>query len=162
MKLEKEELHALIKSVIASFIEKDSHLLTVNSSERSMTHALAVQMAGQKEFEGWNIDCEYSRNGEEIKKVNLQSYTNLSDSLTSKIVYPDVVIHRRGENDNLLVIEVKKAGTNSDYDRTKLKAYIEQLGYQHGLLLTLPSNSTGKPEYEWWHKSGSSGAVQTT
>lgn len=51
-------------------------------------------------------------------------------------VYPDVIIHQRGsEDDNLLLIEAKKSGNSSDGDRQKIRAYLQHLDYDYGLFV---------------------------
>lgn len=41
----------------------------MNANERSMTHKFAEHL--QKYFPGWNVDCEYNRNGVSPKLLNL-------------------------------------------------------------------------------------------
>lgn len=57
---------AVLESLKRFQIE-DGHLLQVKSSERSMTHALAVQLQKNSFFKGWHIDCEYNRNSSFLK-----------------------------------------------------------------------------------------------
>ena len=51
-------------------------------------------------------------------------------------MFPDIIVHQRGDPDNLLLIEIKKAKSpNIDWHRHKLKAYLEELNYKAGVLL---------------------------
>lgn len=70
-----KELRQEVEQAVDRFIKSGSHLLTVNSSERSMTHALAVHLATSSMFKDWNVDCEYSRNGDEVKRVESTANT---------------------------------------------------------------------------------------
>jgi hypothetical protein len=79
-------------------------------------------------FAEWDVDCEYNRDGHEIKRVD------------GNIVVPDIIVHHRGTPDNLLVIEVKKSNTRApdEEDIAKLHSYRESdLRYQNGLFLKL-------------------------
>jgi len=67
-------------------------------NERSLTHRLAFYLEQCGYFSGYNIDCEYNRHGTKSKR-------NARDEL----IYPDIVIHIRGDDDhNHLIIQAKK------------------------------------------------------
>ena len=56
------------------------------------------------------------------------------DSKSEGDVFPDIIVHRRGEDGpNLLVIEAKKASEQTEesiaFDHLKLQAYRDELGY---------------------------------
>lgn len=130
--------------------ERERLLFANRANERSITHWLAVRLMPQ--FTGWDVDCEYNRiedDPTEYKYLFLEpddpGVVNVFDPEGSR-VYPDVVIHRRGQNgreDNLLVIEVKPtwSGRSSDRDIRKLRAFTGQVAvqqvitYQFGLFL---------------------------
>lgn len=78
-------------------------------------------------------------------------------------VFPDIIVHKRGENgNNLLIIEVKKKKASSDVDKSfdceKLKKYTStddenRWAYRYGLFLELPVDATfkkDKPELLWF------------
>lgn len=71
----------------------------------------------------------------------------------ARTVYPDIIIHHRGTDDNLVVIEIKKTTSQeaNDFDRRKLLAFREQLRYCHAvaLLLKTSCNELGKYEMEF-------------
>ncbi len=74
---------------------------------------------------GWEVECEYNRDGHSVKKAD------------GVIVVPDK-IHNRGTPDNLLVIEVKKSNSrvHDQHDLHKLAAFRQShLQYRHGLFL---------------------------
>lgn len=58
-----------VLEAIRQLLEKDSHLLRVNASERSISHRLGLHLAN--EFPDWDVDCEYNRNDHEIKRLHL-------------------------------------------------------------------------------------------
>jgi hypothetical protein len=83
------------------------------------------------QFPDWHIDCEYNRQGLDPKKLGIGE--------DAKPVRPDVIIHRRDTDQNLVVIEVKKT-TNKDPDKNdlqKLHGFVREYGYRHALFLRL-------------------------
>jgi antitoxin HigA-1 len=146
-----EQLNVEIRAALNEFLNKDSHLLDVNSSERSITHSIAVCIANRTALSAWDVDCEYSRDGDEVKTICVPQLKGIeAGDLEAKTVYPDIIIHMRGDSgSNLLAIEVKKHGRSNYYDETKVTAYIKQLEYQFGLLLTLPKLPSSPLDFDW-------------
>lgn len=131
-----------LKSAIGMAIEKlkaeDKYLLDVVVSERSLTHRLAVYLEQLPVFSGWNIDCEYNRNGDVPKFLKG----------LGRLALPDIVVHKRGAaGPNLLVIEAKKTGQHDGDDEAKVKAYIQDLRYRYGLCLIF---NGGNVESKWF------------
>ncbi len=111
---------------VQQLLATDADLCIRDLHERTITGRLADHL--RPHFPEWHVDCEYNRDGHEIKRVN------------GNIVVPDIIVHRRGTPDNLLVIEVKKSNTRvlDEEDIEKLHAYREShLRYQNGLFLKL-------------------------
>ena len=70
-----------------------------------------------------------------IKKLKyaLSEHGDIAD----RAVVPDIIVHHRLTNENLLAIEIKK-DTNPENrfkDHAKLTAFIQQLGYQYTLFV---------------------------
>lgn len=92
------------------------------------------------------MDCEYNRNGAEIKRIteifnnsmpqNAISVTHKNGNNVS--VYPDIIIHHRGTDDNFIVIEAKKTTNNNGNDEEKLKAYKDVLHYKNAFFIKFP------------------------
>jgi hypothetical protein len=111
----------------------DEGLLLVDVNERTITHRLAVYL--EHEFPDWHVDCEYNRDGHDPKRLNLAVEHDVStEDEQGRTVFPDVIVHRRETNSNLLVIEAKKSTSakRGIDDRDKLQAYLTQLGYHYG------------------------------
>ena len=128
----KQQIETALCRALNNFIEKDSHLLAADTSERSMCHRLAMHLA--HEMRSYDVDCEYNRDGFDIKRLRLTSRGTTDNDQEAVTVFPDIIVHRRGENEhNLLVIEMKKAsgrfGQDYDYDIEKLRAFRRELGY---------------------------------
>jgi hypothetical protein len=126
-------------TALDELLGNDRSLLEADANERAITHRLGVYLAVL--FPSWDVDCEYNRDGHEVK------------ALSGQVVVPDVIVHRRGTQENLLVIEVKKTTSNEsdEADKKKLRAFREQLGYQNALFLKLACGleRAGVEEVEW-------------
>lgn len=115
----------------------DTELAYANPSERAIVARLAQLLADK--YPSWSIDLEWSRREAVIKRLR---YGLSDEELIGKdAIVPDLIVHRVGKKENLLVVEVKKL-TNKDFDGDiwKLKGMTEQAGpyaYQVGLHLVL-------------------------
>jgi metal-sulfur cluster biosynthetic enzyme len=116
-----------VKNAIEKFKQCDSVLLEIDVNERTMTHKLAEYL--QQEFRDLNVDCEYNRQIKDTKKILHPSITrkgwDFSEDTDAKTVYPDIIVHKRLSDDNVLVIEAKKSSRedNGDWDKAKLRAF---------------------------------------
>lgn len=125
------DLRKLVGSAISALLREDGGLLRNNVGEQAITHRLAVHLS--LALPDWHVDCEYNRDMETVKRLKFA----LSDDgdVSERAVVPDIIVHHRETTDNLLVIEVKKS-TNPEPDEVdlqKLKAFREQLGYEHAV-----------------------------
>jgi len=151
-------MNEIIKQKIVEAYKKllkyDFYLLKVAANERSIAHKFAEYI--QTEFLDYNVDAEYNRTEAEPKKLEhvvdelkkkLEEesieYVSLDDE-DATTVFPDIIVHRRGTKENLLVIEAKKDIKNDKIDSQKLLAYKTQLGYRYAYSVTFP---TKQPSY---------------
>ncbi|MEG0292474.1 MAG: hypothetical protein RR495_07025 [Anaerovoracaceae bacterium] len=92
------------------------------------------------ELREYNLDCEYNRKG--YSKKSLPNSPNGT--------YPDIILHKRGNRDNLLVIEFKTWwNRNIDNDIKKIKDFLDEMGkykYRYGLSIVLGKT---KPTLNW-------------
>ena len=119
-------------------------MLNVNSSERSITHRLAIHLASC--LPEYDVDCEYNRDGLDIKRLSLSGRNVTEDMLEAVTVFPDIVVHKRGNNEsNLLVVEMKKVSTtvSNDYDIQKLAAFRSEFGYIYSAHITVGLDRSG-------------------
>ena len=65
----KDQVESILQRAKTNFLQNHTHLLGVSSSERSITHQFAIELTKDRQLEEWNIDCEYSRNGDEVKRI---------------------------------------------------------------------------------------------
>ena len=137
-KITKEQVETLIKSALDQLYRKDQYLIdnrpyrretngNHHVGERSivfrLAHYMQIIMDNSPAFENYVLDCEYNRNGVHAK--TLPSFPNG--------VFPDVIIHNRGNNDsNLLIMEVKTYwNTNNTQDITKIREFLDTRGEYH-------------------------------
>jgi len=136
--MNQNDIESKIKSALTSLIECDGYLLKQDANERSISHRLAVYL--EPLFFDWNVDCEYNRNLDDIKKLNLPIKEVSTADLDAKTVYPDIIVHKRGSENNLLVIEIKKSSNKDNqgiFDRKKLEAFRSQLGYKFAVFICM-------------------------
>lgn len=100
-------LHRAINCVFAY----DSLLLQQDTSEWAIAHRLAVYL--EQQLPGWNIDCEYNRQGaiEDPKKAD-----------DGEKIRPDIIVHHRQQlssEHNLLVLELKKNANDADLGKAR-------------------------------------------
>ncbi|MGC9972491.1 MAG: hypothetical protein ABSE56_18055 [Bryobacteraceae bacterium] len=120
----------------ATFLNLDRDLLAVNANERSMTHKFAEHL--QREFPGWNVDCEYNRNGEFPKVLRCRLNERVSpDDEYGHTVFPDIIVHRRRVRKSLLVLEAKTSGNSDERDREKLEAFKTDENYTYSFAALL-------------------------
>ena len=132
------ELNKLINA-IEVFYTRETHLLEKDLGERTLTHRLAVHL--EKQFSGWEVDCDYNRLGERTLRLPRGSIVSTDDHL-GKSVYPDIVVHQRAIPNNLLAIEVRKESNHQppEHDQHKLRGLTDPhlwFAYRIGVYLTL-------------------------
>jgi len=147
----RNEIEAKIKTSLISLLEYDFKLLNIDAHEHSISHKLAVYL--QDEFQEYDVDCEYNRLKEETKKIDTEKQLKEFFEEIRKInpvdinptfVYPDIIVHKRCKENNILVIEIKKTTSNYNKDNDdflKLKKYEDQLNYKHAVFLKLKTNT---------------------
>ena len=140
MNLSREDVRRRLHAAYNTLLEHDRALLELDANERSLTHKLAEHL--QVEFPDWNVDCEYNRKGELPKRLMGNVENVLTDDTLGKTVFPDIIVHQRRTNDNLLVIEAKKSITMGDSkDKEKLKAYLGEHNYCFAFAVVFPVGS---------------------
>ena len=108
-----EKIKCILDNAMQDLCRDDGEIIRNDANERSITHRLAVYLEKRLGVPDWNIDCEYNRKGNDIKrlerKIPIESVR--PSDLEGKTVFPDIIIHKRGvcnKDSNLIVIEVKK------------------------------------------------------
>jgi hypothetical protein len=141
-----------LKKVVAAlqeFYAHESFLFEKDLGERTLTHRLAVYL--EKQFPGWEVDCDYSRLGERTLRLPKGSVVSTDDHL-GKSIYPDIVVHQREIPNNLLAVEVRKAGNHQppEHDQHKLRGLTDPhlwFAYGIGVYLVLDKGSVVSDVY---------------
>lgn len=156
-----KEILSNINKAINKLYEKDSELLTRGLNELTISTTLLCYL--KPLFKNYDVDAEY--NGDSSKSsdkkalsiakteiVKIKKNTNDDDIYNFN---PDIIIHKRGENkNNLVVIEIKKDTHNTKgklYDLIKLKHLtIDYSGnnynYKLGIAITFGTKSKAKTQ----------------
>ncbi len=137
-----------VVDALAEFYARETDLLEKDPGERTLTHRLAVHL--EKQFKGWEVDCDYNRLGERTLRLPRATMVSTDDEF-GKSVYPDIVVHQREIPNNLLAIEVRKANNRQllDHDEHKLRALTDPhlwFAYRIGILLTLAKKAVTSSE----------------
>jgi hypothetical protein len=174
--MEDNQIKEILNAALSQLKEKDQWLLKRDLSEQSVSHKLAEYL--QQYFTGdnaYNVDCEYNGDiddnsdrkhisilREKLVQLQLlsQRETELEHEIIERAVFPDIIVHKRGDNNNnLLIIEVKKQSSRIpfDYDQLKLSAYTSpengnHLKYQLGAFIV--TNARGEYEIKSYYKDG--------
>ncbi|QOZ27852.1 hypothetical protein CI1B_76160 [Bradyrhizobium ivorense] len=141
------ELNKVI-AALAEFYAQEHFLLERDLGERTLTHRLAVYV--ERQFSGWQVDCNYDRLGERTLRLPRGSIVSTDDHL-GKSIYPDIVVHQRDIPNNLLAIELRKDSNHQpiEHDQHKLQALTDPnvwFAYATGLLLTLARDGVSSSE----------------
>lgn len=140
----------------------DDILLTRGAHERAICHRLAIHLEDELRIVTpsvtWHVDCEYNLVGrgaadgpagrtiaELHKRLSLPDRCDLEGDAQEHHVFPDVIVHHRGEQDNELVLEVKIVrgrlnGEDIVCDLQKLAAFSSPdkgFAYRHALFLAI-------------------------
>jgi hypothetical protein len=140
---EKQKLEKNILDALKILYEVDKYLISHRVSERNIVGRfyLYFNESIQLNFKGYNVDSEYNRNMEEPKRL----------PHFEKGTFPDIIVHKRGSNeDNLLIIEFKTWwNSNNSKDVLKIQGFMNPNGvykYKYGLSIVLGKN---EPILQW-------------
>ena len=138
-----------IVAALREFYAHETFLFEKDLGERTLTHRLAVYL--EKQFPGWQVDCDYSRLGERTLRLPHGTIVSTDDHL-GKSIYPDIVVHQREIPNNLLAVEVRKASNHQppEHDQHKLRALTDPhlwFAYGIGVYLVLGKSSVASDVY---------------
>mgnify|MGYP001574549244 CR=1 FL=1 len=152
--MDDKRIREIVESAISQ-VQAEEKPLQSGSSERSFAHRLAVYM--EDDFEKWNVDCEYNRQG--MLPKELEGIAGCEIQKKTDRIYPDIIVHHRtndGEatvGENLLVIELKNDEVEDVCDRRKLELLTHPGGY-YKYQLGLHINVGDHKFHKTWYKNG--------
>lgn len=146
--MDRESADRLVRAAIERLIAEQPELLSLDVSERSLTHHLANYIAASV-GDGLNVDIEYNRHHSDPKRLKLSHRRSTDHELRATTVFPDIVVHQRdSDRRNMIVLEVKKLGESLEYDQLKLEGFRDQLGYENAGHVVVGAASAGNPVFE--------------
>ncbi|QOT12793.1 hypothetical protein JNUCC32_12540 [Paenibacillus sp. JNUCC32] len=168
-----------VDKAITKIFERDLYLLINDLNERTIAHKYATYL--QEQFSEYDVDCEYNKNADEDKKKKMiyiveKEYWKIkrlkrtfsADIIQNNIeymalsIFPDIIVHKRGENlRNHLIVEIKKSTNNNlhekNFDLTKLNCYTDKtrhnrLAYEFGVFIEFETGvqDPAKPKTTWF------------
>jgi hypothetical protein len=151
--MDTEEIKARLEKAVTWFMDDQKQLLELDVNERALGATLA-HLFVRELFPHHKVDAEYNRVGLDGRPKRLNLPIECGGENTP--VYPDIVVHHRGDNEeNILVVEIKKTTNRQSRrcDLIKLEAYREQLRYHIGAFVELPAgDDVGRVDFhiEWF------------
>ena len=137
-----------VVSALGDFYARESQLFEKDLGEHTFNHRLAVHV--EKQFGGWDVDCDYNRLGERMLRLPRGTIISTDDG-NGKSVFPDIVVHHRTIPESLLAIEVRKATNHQppEHEQHKLRGLTDPhlwFAYQIGVLVTLAKTNVASSE----------------
>lgn len=129
------ELIGIFEKAKNKFLKEEKEIIEIDINERTLSARLMFHLQTilledglyREKYKTYSVDCEYNRINE-YKIKTLKRYENFEiDDNSDKIrkIFPDIILHKRKEEDNLIVIEMKKSTSNNkdckEKDRERLK-----------------------------------------
>lgn len=111
--------------------------------ERTIVFRIAHYMACAVEDGYLSVDCDYNREGDDVKKFLGRPKEECHDGTCTKRFFPDIVLHKRKSGEkNILVCEIKKAsdprGPEIDHRRLEmLTSKIQSFRYLLGAFIKI-------------------------
>lgn len=168
------EIKDRIEIALCIVLKNDTYLLQKDINERTIAHKLATYL--QYTFPEYHVDCEYNGNvlrdngkkyiillKDGLQRLGLlkQKEERIDKEIIERLVYPDIIIHKRDTSENLCIIEIKKSTSKipSKYDELKLKCYTSSdngngLKYNLGVFIKFLAG-VSTPTYNLkWYRNG--------
>ncbi len=167
-----QQIKDIVQDAIQELNQNDPFLLKNDISERAISHKLAVYL--NNKFNGYSVDCEYNGYAnadnnkkyimilrEKAKTLKILRNSDRNDELIKRFVYPDIIVHKRRESKNLLIIEIKKSTSQIDksFDIEKIQRYTSpenenDLNYQFGAFIYFLAGSENTSHTIEWYEGG--------
>ena len=103
-----EELIDIFEKAKNEFLEKEKSIIKNDTNERTLTQRLAfyleLQLRKNIKYENYSVNCEYNKDGEDIKRLKF------GKNAKRKKIYPDIIIHQVKEIEKLKALTDEKNG----------------------------------------------------
>lgn len=134
------KIEELVSIALKAVYKYDKYLIDIMANERCIVfrfgYYFQTLLSMHRKYNEYDLDLEYNRDGEDSKKTPNHE----------KGIYPDVILHKRGNNnDNLLVMEFKGHWNNKgqEIDKNKIHDLMNHDGkykYKNGYIVFLDKN----------------------
>lgn len=142
--MDEQEIRGVLTAAVERLQREEAKIIGADVAERTICACLAAIL--QQSFPDHSVHVEYNRHFVHRKEIRLP---DVNGNLVSKRVFPDIIVHQPGcDDNNLLVIEVKKT-TNQCQDHEdiyKLQLIKEQIRYQFAAFIRLPFGPNADPD----------------
>ena len=142
----KQQIISIIHKSLEKLFQTDALLMdsAYNINERTVTHRLAMYLELFFIGDGYVVDVEYNRirgdyDSDAVGNLIGKRLNWHEEEEGSSFVYPDIIVHKRDTNDNLLLLEVKMSWKShkSKNDLLKINEYLSEFKYKYGVYLEL-------------------------
>ena len=145
------ELIGIFEKAKNKFLKEEKEIIEIDVNERTLSARLMFHLQTlllndnlyKETYNFYSVDCEYNRMNKDMKKI-------IQEDNIVNLIYPDIILHKRNSNDNLIAIEMKKICSNNNEaknkDRIKLKALRNSKGkndFHHILGVYFEVDTTG-------------------
>jgi hypothetical protein len=138
-RMDQDRVEGVLVEAVRTLYAENLDILKLDVAERTICAQLAAIL--QRSFPDHAVHAEYNRHGVHPKEILLP---NAQGALTRNRVYPDLIVHQPGHDEqNVLVIETKKS-TNpvgDEGDLAKLVQIKQQIGYSFAVFLRLATGA---------------------
>ena len=120
------ELMDIFEKAKNKFLKEEKEIIEIDVNERTLSARLMFHLQTlllndnlyKETYNFYSVDCEYNRMNKDMKKI-------IQEDNIVNLIYPDIILHKRNSNDNLIAIEMKKANSyikKKENDKNRLKA----------------------------------------
>lgn len=118
MNYTREQIEEILNKSVDELFERDCEIIfrDYNLHERAISHKLAIYIENHFKNSDYVVDVEYNRMRDQYgndvignligKNLDFEAYGKSSNS-----VYPDIIVHQRDTQNNLIEIELKMQWT---------------------------------------------------
>jgi hypothetical protein len=147
------DLRRTLEKAVSRLLDQDQSLFALDVHERTIASTLASYLRSMC-HNSWDVDVEYNKDGHNPKRVNLEACRSRRRGRRTGRVCPDLIVHKRNTDTNLLIVEIKKSTSSGsgEYDICKIAAYRRDLGYTYGAFLEFLAGqgAVGIRQFRWF------------
>ena len=125
----------IISDALKKVVSEPYYEVVHDMHEVALCHRLAVNLEKSGKFACYLIDCDYNRSEETVKRYPRDKVKNCG-------FRPDIIVHKRGGgDDNLIMIEAKKASSTRSQKKEakkRLRRHAKAYKYSYAFFVEFP------------------------